>query len=64
MYGFILMAKGDMLEFYHQEEEVRDNWVKALKASVIILDLKEELVIGSLLGKGNFAKVHLCTRKN
>ena len=31
--------------------------------SVILLDLKEELNIGKLIGRGNFAKVHICTRK-
>lgn len=38
--------------------------MQALKASVIMLDLKEELVIGDLLGKGNFAKVHVCNKRN
>jgi len=28
-----------------------------------MLDLKEELIIGDLLGKGNFAKVHVCVRR-
>lgn len=28
-----------------------------------MLDLKEEFIIGPLLGRGNFAKVHSCTRK-
>jgi hypothetical protein len=31
---------------------------------VIFIDLKDEFKIGSLLGRGNFAKVHCCTRKN
>ena len=34
-----------------------------MKRFVILLDLKEEFVIGRLLGHGNFAKVHLCHRK-
>ena len=34
-----------------------------MKKFVILLDLKEEFVIGRLLGRGNFAKVHLCSRK-
>jgi hypothetical protein len=28
------------------------------------LDLKEEFNLGPLLGRGNFAKVHSCTRKD
>jgi hypothetical protein len=30
---------------------------------VILLDLKDEFKMGELLGRGNFAKVHSCTRK-
>ena len=34
-----------------------------MKRFVVLLDLKEEFVIGKLLGRGNFAKVHLCHRQ-
>ncbi len=30
---------------------------------MVLVDLKEDYTIGSLIGKGNFAKVHLCRRK-
>ena len=61
MYGFILMAKGTMVEFYvKQNELLRDQWIEQLKSSVILLDLKEDFEIFNLLGRGNFAKVHLC----
>jgi hypothetical protein len=30
---------------------------------VILIDLKEDLTIGGILGKGNFARVHFCTVK-
>jgi hypothetical protein len=64
MYGFILMAKGSMFEFYFKENKAeRDEWVNCLKLSVILLDVKEDLEFGEMLGRGNFAKVHLCTRK-
>jgi hypothetical protein len=29
-----------------------------------LLDLKEEFMLGPLLGRGKFAKVHSCTRKS
>lgn len=38
-------------------------WVQALKTSIILTDLKEDFIIGQLIGKGNFAKVHVCERK-
>jgi serine/threonine protein kinase len=64
LYGFILMAKGLYLQFFHTQKEEIDKWIEALKQSCILLDLKDEFMLGSLLGKGNFAKVHSCERKN
>ena len=55
MYGFILMAKGNSFEFYSEFEEEITSWIEALKSLVILLDLKEELKIGRVLGKGNSA---------
>jgi hypothetical protein len=60
MWGFLIMAKNSMLEFYTQDEAQINEWVVALRRYVVLLDLKEELVIGNLLGRGNFARVHLC----
>ena len=64
MYGFVVMAKGAWFEFYLSDgEQERDAWVDSLKPSVVLLDLKEDFDIFELLGRGNFAKVHLCQRK-
>lgn len=64
MFGFILMAKRRAIELYVDSIEVREAWIDKLKQFVILLDLKEELIIGRLLGRGNFAKVHICHRKS
>lgn len=64
MYGFILMAKRKTLDFYMESLEEREIWVNKLKQYVILLDLKEEFMIGRLLGRGNFAKVHICHRRS
>ena len=64
IFGFILMAKGQSLQFYSTNQEDITQWIEMLKTSCILLDLKDEFMIGSLLGRGNFAKVHSCTRKN
>lgn len=64
MYGFIMMAKGKTIDFYVETLEEREAWIVALKKYVILLDLKDEFTIGRLLGRGNFAKVHLCMRKS
>jgi hypothetical protein len=39
-------------------------WIEALKLSVVLLDFKDELKLSKLLGRGNFARVHLCNRTN
>ena len=64
LYGFILMQKGLSLQFFAEDEAVQKEWIEALKSSCILLDVKEEFEIGSLLGRGNFAMVHECTRRN
>lgn len=63
IYGFILMAKGNQIELYHNNKQYVQQWIDALKDSVILIDLKEDYLIGQMIGKGNFAKVHLCKRK-
>lgn len=63
LFGFILMAKGQYLRFFHTDKAEIDKWIEALKDSVIMLDLKDEFMMGQMLGKGNFARVHSCTRK-
>eukprot|EP00347_Sterkiella_histriomuscorum_P000721 403374762 len=64
VYGFILMGKGNQIELYHHNKKHVDAWIEKLKDSVILVDLKEDYTIGSLIGKGNFAKVHVCRRKS
>ena len=64
MFGFILMGKGRTIDFYVESLEERQRWINAFKKYVVFLDLKEEFTVGKLLGRGNFAKVHLCTRKS
>lgn len=58
------MAKGNQLELYHHNKEFVQQWISAFKDSVILIDLKEDYMIGQMIGKGNFAKVHLCKRKD
>jgi hypothetical protein len=57
------MAKHRQIEFFTTSVTEQIEWIQAFKPSVILLDLKEELVLKSLIGRGNFAKVHLCNRK-
>ena len=63
IYGFIMMAKGQQIELYHHSKELVDKWIEIIKDSVILVDLKDDYIIAQMIGKGNFAKVHLCKRK-
>jgi len=63
LFGFILMAKGQCIQFYSTDEQIIQTWIEKLKDTVILLDIKDEFLMGVLLGRGNFAKVHACTRK-
>ena len=56
------MQKGLSLQFFSESEQVQKDWIEALKSSCILMDVKEEFDIGAELGRGNFAKVHECTR--
>ena len=58
------MSKGNQVELYHHNKEFVLQWITALKDSVILVDLKEDYLINQMIGKGNFAKVHLCKRKS
>jgi len=58
------MARGNLIEFYHNEQQLIEEWIQHLKSVIVLVDLKEDYQIGSLIGKGNFAKVHLCRRKS
>lgn len=57
------MGRGGQLEFYHHSKDFVDSWINVLKDSVIFVDLKDDYMIAQMIGKGNFAKVHLCKRK-
>lgn len=63
IYGFIMMAKGQQIELYHHSKDLVDKWIEVIKDSVILVDLKDDYIIAQMIGKGNFAKVHLCKRK-
>ena len=58
------MAKKRTIEFYVENFAEWEAWVQSLKRFVILLDLKEEFVIGRLLGRGHYAKVHVCHRRS
>jgi serine/threonine protein kinase len=58
------MQKFNIIEFYHHDEQVINKWVEILKDQVIKVELKTDYSISTMIGKGNFAKVHLCKRKS
>lgn len=64
IFGFSLMARGSEIEFFSYNEEEIKTWISYLNKMVILLDLKTDYAIMKLLGKGNFAKVHVCKNKH
>jgi len=62
MWGFILMKNNQKIEFYTPQKELFNEWMQALKGSIVLLDLKVELKVMDLLGKGMYAKVNVCER--
>ena len=52
-----------MIEFYSESQEVRNEWIEKMAKFVIQLDVKNEYDMGDLIGSGNFARVHLCSKK-
>lgn len=60
MYGFLLISHNEVIEFYNPEKPIILQWIEALKLFVVMLDLKEDYIISKQLGRGNFARVHLC----
>eukprot|EP00826_Nyctotherus_ovalis_P065028 TRINITY_DN9548_c0_g1_i5.p2 TRINITY_DN9548_c0_g1~~TRINITY_DN9548_c0_g1_i5.p2 ORF type:complete len:196 (+),score=53.15 TRINITY_DN9548_c0_g1_i5:69-656(+) len=51
-------------EFYSKTETSRDNWVAKLRRVSISLNITADFTFDRLLGKGNFAKVHLAHRRD
>ena len=39
------MARGGLMEFYHHNKQLVDEWIEAIKDSVILVDLKEDYMI-------------------
>ena len=58
------MAKNLLIEFYHVIKEEIEVWIEKLSDRVVLIDLKEDFSIHALIGKGNFARVHLCKKKS
>lgn len=64
MWGFMLMGKGKVWEFYVDDIKERDNWVKAMMKFTVHLDIHNEYKISQEIGSGNFARVNVCIAKN
>lgn len=63
-YGFRLTGYKGSFEFYCENSSSRDCWVEQLKKVCVALNISHVYIFGRMLGKGNFAKVHLAQRKS
>ncbi|CAD8119162.1 unnamed protein product [Paramecium primaurelia] len=62
-YGFRIIRNQKFKELYSRSKELNQQIWDILKKQCLQRNFKEEYVIEKLIGKGNFAKVYLCTKK-
>ncbi|CAK92752.1 unnamed protein product (macronuclear) [Paramecium tetraurelia] len=63
-YGFRIIRNQKFKELYSRSKELNQQIWDFLKKQCLQLTFKEEYVIERMIGKGNFAKVYLCTKKS
>ncbi len=63
MCGFKVTGYKGSYEFLCESLVVQDEWVEKLRKVCVSLNISYRYSFGKLLGKGNFAKVHLAQRK-
>ena len=64
MSGFKLVGYKGEYKFYCKNLLNRENWIRGLSRVCILLNIGSNYKFGKMLGKGNFAKVHLAYRKD
>ncbi|CAD8109476.1 unnamed protein product [Paramecium sonneborni] len=62
-YGFRIIHNKKFRELYSRSKELNQQIWDFLKKYCLQLTFKEEYIIERMIGKGNFAKVYLCTKK-
>ena len=63
MCGFKLVGYKGSYEFFCKNIASQDEWVEKLRKVCVSLNISYRYSFGKMLGKGNFAKVHLAQRK-
>ena len=58
-FGFRIIRDNIFQDFYLENSEILDNWLKNLSKVTIMDDLEEDYVIIKEIGKGNYATVYL-----
>lgn len=61
--GFKLIGYKASYEFYSKSGLNIENWTRSLTKMCISLNISARYTFGRMLGKGNFARVHLAWRK-
>jgi len=62
-YGFELVGYKGSFRFYTEEIAQYTQWIEVLKCVCILQNISHEYTFGSLIGKGDSAKVHSARRK-
>lgn len=63
-HGFRLVGYKGSFEFLCQSLTERSKWMENLRKVCVALNISQYYTFGKMLGKGNFAKVHVASRKS
>lgn len=63
LHGFVLDGYKNSIAFYCDTKKRREEWLKNLQKMCIQYNIMDVYSFENLIGKGSFAKVHLCTNK-
>lgn len=63
LYGFELISRRNSFHFFAASKMQQVKWIRALRATCILFDIRNDYKIGAQIGKGSFGSVHLGQRK-
>ena len=63
-YGFELASRDRCYYFFPDSKIRQRKWIRALRKTCILFDIRRDYLIGSMIGSGGFGTVHVSQRKN
>jgi serine/threonine protein kinase len=63
-YGFELTSRDRCYYFFADSKIRQHKWIRALRKTCILFDIRSDYHIGSMIGSGGFGTVHVSQRKS